>query len=222
MASQIESTPTLATYVREVSLRDDPLLLELREETAAYPAGAAMQVLAEEGQLLGLLAGLCAARTIVEVGTFTGYSTLCLARATGPGGRVHTLDITDRWAAIGADFWRRDGVADRIDLRVGPATETLAALLAELGPGAADLVFIDADKVNYPRYYELAVELVRPGGLVVIDNTLLAGQVTDPQRQDPDTVAIRELNLRLRDDDRVDLSLLMVADGVTLARKRPS
>ncbi|WP_229070436.1 class I SAM-dependent methyltransferase [Actinoplanes sp. DH11] len=221
MASQIEVTPELSDYLRAVSLREDPILRELRVETAAYPAGTAMQVQAEEGQLLAFLITLCGARNVLEIGTFTGYSTLCMARAAGPDGRVVTCDVTDKWAGVGAPFWKRAEVADRIELRVGRAVETLPALRAERGADSFDFAFIDADKVNYPRYYQEALWLVRPGGLIVVDNTLLGGQVTDETRHDPDTVAIRELNEMVRDDDRVDLSMLMIADGVTLVRKRP-
>ncbi|MGO1056319.1 O-methyltransferase [Crossiella sp. CA198] len=220
MATQIEASTEILEYVRAVSSREDDILRELREETSALPGGGAMQVLAEEGQLLGLLARLTGAREVLEIGTFTGYSTLCLARALPPGGRVVTLDITDRWPNFGAAYWRRAGVDDRIELRVGPAVDTLAGLLAERGPGTVDLVFIDADKASYVRYYEAALALVRPGGLILVDNTLFFGRVLDPAAQDPDTVAIRELNELLRDDERVDISLLPVADGLTLARKR--
>ncbi|MFI0487625.1 O-methyltransferase [Actinomadura sp. 9N215] len=220
MADQIAASPDLLTYVRDVSLRDDEILRELRETTAALPAGTAMQVMAEEGQLLALLAGLTSARLVVEVGTFTGYSTLCLARALPADGRLITLDVTARWPDIGAEYWRRAGVADRIDVRVGDATETLPALLAELGAGSVDLVFVDADKANYLAYYEAAFDLVRPGGLIVLDNTLFFGRVVRPDAKDPDTEGIRAVNARLRDDQRVDVSLLVMADGITLARKR--
>ncbi len=182
--------------------------------------GQAMQVMAEEGQLLALLAGLANAGTVVEIGTFTGYSTLCLARALPPSGRVFTCDITGRWPAIGEPYWRRAGVADRIEVRIGNAVETLAELLAELGPESVDMAFIDADKASYRAYYESALELVKPGGLIVLDNMLFFGRVIDPEMRDPDTVAVRELNLFLRNDERVEMSLLAVADGITLVRKR--
>ncbi len=219
MANQTAATDELLDYVREVSLRDDAILRELREATAVLPAGRAMQVMAEEGQLLALLAGLTGARSVLEIGTFTGYSTLCLARALPPGGRLVTCDIDDRWPAFGADYWRRAGVESRIDLRIGDADDTLAQLLSEQGPGSFDFVFIDADKSNYSRYYESSLELVRQGGLVVIDNTLFFGRVADPAAQDPDTEGVRALNRLLHHDDRVELSLLPMADGITLARK---
>ena len=219
MAGQTALTEPLLRYVREVSLREDAVLRELRAETADYPMGAAMQVMAEEGQLLGLLVRLLGARRVLEVGTFTGYSTLCLARALPPGGRVVTCDVTDRWPAIGRPYWERAGVADRIEVRIGDARDTLAGLLAGGGAGTVDLVFIDADKVGYRDYYEASLRLARPGGLLVLDNTVLFGRVIDPAATDPDTVAVRELNAFLHGDERVDLALLTMADGITLARK---
>ncbi|MEV7197536.1 class I SAM-dependent methyltransferase [Streptomyces sp. NPDC093510] len=220
MAHQIDSTDMLLSYVRDVSLRDDDALRGLREETAQLPGGTAMQVMAEEGQLLALLVRLTGARAVLELGTFTGYSTLCMARALPADGKVVTCDVTDRWPDIGASYWKRDGVGDRIELRVGDAKDTLDELLAERGAGAFDLVFIDADKTNYRAYYEKALTLTRSGGLLVIDNTLFFGRVADPEFDDADTVAIRELNSALTTDERVDISLLPMADGITLARKR--
>lgn len=220
MANQVDTPTSLLDYVRAVSLRDDDVLRGLREETAGLPGGTALQVMAEEGQLLGLLVRLTGATRVLEVGTYTGYSTLCMARALPPGGRLVTCDITDRWAEIGQPYWQRAGVADRIDLRIGDGVATLDALLAETGPESVDLAFIDADKVNYRDYYERSLELLRPGGLIVIDNTLFFGRVADPAAQDPDTVAIRELNELVRDDDRVEISLLVMADGITLAYKK--
>lgn len=220
MANQLQSSDELLAYVREVSLREDGLLRELREQTATLPAGSAMQVMAEEGQLLALLVGLAGGRSVLEIGTFTGYSTLCMARAVAPGGQVVTCDITDRWPNIGAEFWRRAGVADRIDVRIGDASVTLADLVAERGPASFDVVFIDADKRNYAKYYEWALTLINDTGLIVVDNTMFFGRVVDPAAADPDTVAIREFNERLRDDSRVDISLLPMADGITLIRKK--
>ncbi|GAB3878323.1 class I SAM-dependent methyltransferase [Kibdelosporangium lantanae] len=179
-----------------------------------------MQVMAEEGQLLALLVGLTGARSVLEIGTFTGYSTLCMARAVPPDGEVVTCELDERWSAMGVDYWERAGVARRVDVRIGDATETLAALTEERGGGSFDLAFIDADKANYGAYYEAALTLVRPGGLIVIDNTLFFGRVVDPTAQDPDTTAIRALNASLRDDERVDVSMVTMADGITLARKR--
>lgn len=207
-------------YARAMSLREDDVLRELREETATLPGGSAMQVAAEEGQLLALLVGLCGATRVLEIGTFTGYSTLCMARALPPGGRLITCDITARWLVTANEYWQRARVTDRIDVRIGPATEILAALVTEQGPETVDLVFIDADKANYVNYYEAALRLARPGGLIVVDNTLFFGRVVDPAAQDQDTVAIRQLNSLLRTDYRVEIALLVVADGITLARKK--
>lgn len=220
MADQLAVTPELLTYVREVSLRDDEILRDLRELTATLPGGPAMQVMAEEGQLLALLISLTGARTVLEIGTFTGYSTLCMARALPPDGLLTTLDIFEKWPSIAAEYWRRAGVADRIEVRLGYATETLAEISATQGDRIFDFAFIDADKANYVSYYEAAFPLVKPGGVIVVDNTLFFGRVIDASLHDRDTAAIRELNTLLRDDNRVELSLLPMADGITLIRKK--
>lgn len=220
MAQQTEFSPALLDYVRAVSLREDEILRELRRETELLPMGQAMQVMAEAGQFLALLIRLTGARTVIEVGTFTGYSTLCMARALPPASRLITLDITDRWPAIARPYWERAGVADRVDVRIGPASSSLETLVDELGAGTADLVFIDADKAGYPGYYEDTLRLLRPGGLVVIDNTVFFGRVIDESATDADTEAVRKLNSGLRDDDRVELAMLSLADGITLAIKR--
>jgi O-methyltransferase len=220
MAEQTTLSPELLDYLRESSLREDPILRELREETVKYPMGSAQQVMAEEGQLLTFLVMLTGARTAVEVGTFTGYSSLCIARALPAVGRLVTCDVTKRWPAIGQPYWERAGVAERIEVRIGEAATTLPELVTEWGAGSVDFGFIDADKANYPRYYELLYTLVRPGGLIVVDNTLFGGRVADPHADDPDTVAIRELNGLLHADERVDLTVLPMADGITLVRKR--
>ncbi|HEY0447607.1 O-methyltransferase [Actinophytocola sp.] len=220
MANQLDVAGDLLAYVRQVSLRDDDVLRDLREITMELPAGEKLLVMAEEGQLLELLVGLCGARRVVDVGTFTGYSALCMARALPPDGTVVTCDISARWSTIAVEHWKRAEVADRIDFRIGAGKQILGDLLAEFGADSVDLVFIDADKTGYRDYYEGALRLVRPGGLVVIDNTLFFGRVIDPAAQDADTVAIRALNDLLRDDDRVDLALLPMGDGITLARKK--
>lgn len=220
MGEQVSTTDSLIDYVRRVSLREDEILRDLRAETAQLPAGRHLQVMPEEGQLLGMLVHLVSARRVLEIGTFTGYSTLSMARALPPGGRIVTCDVSAKWPAIAEPFWRRAGVTDRIEVRVGDAVETLAGLRTEQGCGSFDLVFIDADKVNYPWYYEEAMLLTRPDGLIVIDNTLFHGKVADPDTNDQDTLAIRKLNSMLRDDQRIELSLLVMADGITLARKK--
>ncbi|WP_215544460.1 O-methyltransferase [Amycolatopsis sp. CA-230715] len=221
MADQLGISPELLSYIRKLSLRDDDIARELREFTDELPMGQTMRVMAEEAQLLGLLVGITGARNVLEIGTFTGYSTLCMARALPSDGRLVTCDINAKWPDIGAEYWNRAGVSDRIEVRVGDAAETLTTLLTEQGADAFDLVFIDADKTNYRTYYERCFPLLRPGGLIVVDNTLFFGRVIDPAAQDPDTVAVREFNSALHDDDRADISLLPMADGVTLVRKRP-
>jgi len=157
----------------------------------------------------------------VEVGTFTGYSALAMAMALPPGGRVLCCDVSAEYTAVARRYWQEAGVADRIDLRLGPATETLAGLLQAEGPGSQDLAFIDADKSGYDAYYEACLQLLRPGGLIALDNVLWYGRVADAAVNDPDTVALRALNLKLRDDRRVDAVVLSVGDGLTLARKKP-
>jgi O-methyltransferase len=221
MATQIAATEELLAYVEDISHPEDGLLTELRTLTAELPGGAAMQVPPVEGRFLALLIGLTGASTVLEIGTYTGYSTLCMARALPNDGRLITCDISKKSTDIAAGFWRRAGVADRIDLRIGDAHDTIAELLGDNGRGSVDLVFIDADKKGYPAYYEKSVELVRPGGLIVIDNTLFFGRVVDPAADDPDTVAIREVNKLVHADDRVEICVLPLADGVTLVRRKP-
>lgn len=220
MAEQVDVSAALAEYVREMSLREDEVLRELREETAELPGGRSLQVMPEEGQFLGLLVSLLGARSVLELGTYTGYSTLCMARALPSTGRLVTCDITGRWADIGVPFWRRAGVEDLIDLRVGPAESTMDALLEGGEADGFDLVFVDADKAGYPAYYERALRLVRPGGLVVLDNTLFFGRVADPSVTDPDTEGVRKVNALIRDDQSVDIVLLTMADGLTLVRRK--
>jgi len=216
MATQITATEELLSYVEEISHPEDAVLTELRTLTAELPGGSAMQIPPGEGRLLAMLVGLTGAATVLEIGTYTGYSTLCMARALPPGGRLITCDINKKTTAIAAEFWARAGVADRIDPRLGDADDTLAALSAD----SVDLVFIDADKASYPAYYRKSVSLVRPGGLIVIDNTLFFSRVLDPTADDPDTTAIREVNKLVQSDDRVETCVLPVADGITLARKK--
>ncbi|GAB2934662.1 O-methyltransferase [Streptomyces heilongjiangensis] len=220
MAHQTAVGPELLEYVRDFSLREDDILRDLRLLTAGLPGGKTMQVSAEEGQFLAFLIAATGVTDVLEIGTFTGYSTLCMARALPPRGRLITCDISERWPEIGAEHWRRAGVAERIEVRIGAAVDTLETLYAEGLSESFGLVFIDADKANYPRYYERALRLVRPGGLLVVDNTLFFGRVIDPLADDPDTAGVRELNAVIRDDRRIDVSMLPVADGITLVRRR--
>ena len=209
----------LYDYLIEVSVREPPLLRELREETAALPM-AMMQIGPEQGQFMRLLIELIGARRAVEVGTFTGYSALCVAEAMGPQGRLVACDVSEEYTAVARRYWARAGVADRIDLRLGPAVATLDKMLAKGAAGTIDFVFIDANKTDYDAYYERALKLLRPAGLIAVDNVLWGGAVADPAVDDEDTSAIRALNRKLATDERVNLSLVPIGDGLTLARKR--
>lgn len=215
----IEMTEALAAYARKVSLREPSVLAGLREETAALEE-ANMQVGPEQGQFMALLVELLGVERVLEVGTFTGYSALAMALALPPEGRIVTCDVSDEWTAIARRYWDEAGVSDRIELRLGPALATLDGLLAEGLAGRFDFAFIDADKPSYERYFERALVLVRPGGLIAVDNVLWDGAVADPEAADPDTLAIRAFNEKLRVDDRVTLSLVPIGDGLTLARRR--
>jgi predicted O-methyltransferase YrrM len=206
-------------YLRAVSLREHGALRRLREETARM-SQAQMQIAPEQGQLMALLVQLLGARRTLEVGVFTGYSSLAVALALPPDGRVVACDVSEEWTAVARRYWREAGVAEKIDLRLAPALDTLDGLLGGGQAGAFDFAFIDADKGNYDAYYERALELVRPGGLICIDNVLWSGRVADPAVEDEDTAAIRALNRKLHGDERVALSLVPVADGLTLALKR--
>jgi predicted O-methyltransferase YrrM len=216
----IALTDRLHDYLVDVSVREPPLLRELREETAALPM-AMMQISAEQGQFMRLLVELIGARRAVEVGTFTGYSALCVAEAMGPQGRLVCCDVSPDHTAVARRYWARAGLTERIDLRLGPAVATLDQLLAEGAAGTIDFVFIDANKPDYDAYFERALRLLRPGGLIAIDNVLWGGTVADPTADDEDTNAIRALNRKLATDERVSLSLVPIGDGLTLARKRP-
>jgi caffeoyl-CoA O-methyltransferase len=208
----------LHDYILSVSLREDPLLRQLREETARDEM-ARMQVAPEQGQLLALLARLTGTRRALEVGVFTGYSALCVARALPEDGRLVACDVNETWTAMARRYWAQAGVDERIDLYLAPALETLDRLLQAGESGSYDFAFIDADKENYQAYFEKAYALLRPGGLIAVDNTLWSGSVIDPSRQDADTRAIRAFNEALQADTRVHISLVPIADGLTLALK---
>ena len=217
--SFIQITPALGEYIRSVTLREPPVLERLRAETAKL-RGAGMQISPEHGQLMQLLVRLIGARRCLEVGTFTGYSALCVASALPADGHLVCCDVSEEWTAVGRRFWAEAGVAARIELRLAPALDTLDRLLAEGPAGRFDMAFIDADKTNYDGYYERALRLIRPNGLILIDNTLWSGAVADPAKTDADTAALKALNAKLHHDERIDLSLLPVGDGLTLCRKR--
>ena len=194
-------------------------LRALRVRTSALP-DARMQITPEQGHLLGLLVRLVAARQVLEIGTFTGYSTLAMALALPPEGRVTACDVSEEWTSIGREYWGQAGVVDKIDLLLAPAIDTLSGLEKERGRGKFDFAFIDADKTSYDVYYEAAMRLVRPGGLIVLDNTLRRGRVADPDESDADTLALRAINTKIARDERVDCVLLPIASGMTLARQR--
>ena len=209
----------LYAYLLDETVREPELMARLREETRGMP-NATMQISPDQAQFMGLLVRLIDARRALEIGTFTGYSALAVALALPAEGRLICCDVSEEWTGIARRYWREAGVADRIDLRLAPAADTLAKLIASGETGSFDFAFIDADKENYDLYYEQCLKLVRPGGLIAIDNALWHGAVADPACNDVDTTAIRALNRKLRDDPRVDMVLLPVGDGLLLARPR--
>lgn len=209
----------LYAYLLAHSLRETELMRRLREETAQL-AESRMQISPEQGQFMALLVELLGVRRIVEIGTFTGYSAMCMAQAMPADGRLICCDVSEEWTSIARRYWREAGIEQRIALRLAPALETLDALLADDQANQFDLAFIDADKANYLEYYECCLTLVRSGGLLVFDNTLWGGSVANPNDQEIDTRAIRALNDQLHADERVSISLLPMGDGLSLARKR--
>ena len=209
----------LYRYLLDVSVREADVLRRLREETATLP-NANMQIGPEQGQFMGLLVELIGAKYALEVGTFTGYSALAVAMALPFDGRVIACDLSEEWTSIGRPFWEEAGQAHKIELRLGPAIDSLDGLLAQGRAEGFDFAFIDADKGGYAAYLERCLQLVRRGGLIAIDNTLWEGKVVDAEVTDEDTEAIRRFNEKLKDDERVSLSLVPIGDGLTLARKR--
>lgn len=206
-------------YVKGFGSRETPVRQRLRAETAKLPQ-AGMQIGSDQGALMAMLIRLTGARRALEVGTFTGYSALVVAEALPPDGRLVTCDISEEWTAIARRSWREAGLDGKIELRLGDARSTLAVLRREAGDGSFDFGFIDADKSGYDHYYEACLHLVRPGGLILLDNVLWSGKVADPEVQDPDTTAIRQLNAKIAADARVEACLLTVGDGVMVARKK--
>lgn len=209
----------LYDYLLSNSLREPEILGKLRHETANLPQGR-MQISPEQGQFMALLVQLIGAKKTLEVGVFTGYSSLIVALALPADGKIVAADVSEEFTAIARQYWQAAGVADKIDLRLAPAVETLDALLADGQAGTFDFAFIDADKENYDAYYEKSLQLLRPGGLIAIDNVLWSGRVADSQIQDQSTQAIRAINEKLHHDERVTFSLLPIGDGLSLALKR--
>ena len=212
-------SPELWDYIRRVSLREPDVLRRIREATASLPQ-VSCQIAAEQGQFMALLIHLMGAKRTLEVGVFTGYSSTAVALALPDDGRIIACDVNQEWTAMARGFWREAGVAHKIDLRLAPAIETLDMLLADGQAGTFDFAFIDADKENYDAYYERALQLVRAGGLIGVDNVLWHNRVIDLEANDADTLAIRALNEKLHGDERVWLSLVPIGDGLTLACKR--
>jgi predicted O-methyltransferase YrrM len=215
----IGSGDVLDAYIEETTLRETPVLRRLREETERHPRSR-MLLNPVQGQFMALLVKAIGAKRALEVGTFTGYSALCVAAALPSDGKLVCCDIDAGLTAIARRYWAEAGLAGKIDLHIGPATETLAALLVSAGPASFDFAFIDADKANYDTYFELSLELVRPGGLVLCDNVLRNGWVATDPEVDRETIILRALNEKLGRDERIDVSLLPIADGVTVCRKR--
>jgi predicted O-methyltransferase YrrM len=210
-------TEELYEYMLSVSLRESEVLKDLRRETA-LDENANMQISPEQGQFMTLLVKLLGAVRTLDIGVYTGYSSLCIGMSIPEKGRVVACDVSREWTDIARRYWRKAGVEDKIELYLAPAEQTLKNLVEE-ETGSFDFAFIDADKKNYDRYYEYCLQLIRSGGLIAIDNVLWDGDVADAEKDDPDTVAIRALNQKIHEDPRVEISLVPIADGLTLARK---
>ncbi len=212
-------SPELHEYLLSVSLREPEVLVKMREEVSKMPS-AGMLLAPEQGQFLAFLLKLIGAKKTLEVGVFTGCSTLWVANALPENGRIIACDVSEEYTNIARRYWREAGVDHKIDLRLAPATETLSQLIDAGHSGQYDFAFIDADKSNYSHYYEQCLQLLRPGGFIAFDNVLWGGAVIDETDQYEDTVAIRELNLKAKSDERVDISLVPIGDGLFLLRKK--
>ncbi len=216
----LQVTEPIHEYLLSVSLREPAILTKLREETAKLEA-AGMQISPEQGQFMRLLVKMLGAKRTLEIGVFTGYSALSVALVLPDDGQIVACDVNEEWTGMARRYWHAAGIAHKIDLYLAPATETLAALVGnEANHGTFDFAFIDADKANYATYYDQAFKLIRRGGVIAIDNVLWGGSLVDESKQDEDSNALRALNQQLHKDDRIDLSLVPIGDGLTLARKR--
>lgn len=215
----IQITNSLYQYLRNTGIREPDILKQLREETAGLE-NAEMQIAPEQGQFMAMLVKLMNARRTLEIGVFTGYSSLSVARALPEDGKIWAFDISEEWTQIARKYWKKAGVDDKIKLTIGPAAETVKQFLSDDTKSSFDFAFIDADKTGYDTYYELCLQLMRPGGLMLFDNVLRHGRVIQDDVNDEDTIAIRTLNKKLHKDERVDISMVPIADGLTLARKK--
>ena len=214
-------TPQVYDYLVRQGVREPSVLRDLREATARQAGAAAgMQIAPEQGAFMAMLVSLIGARKTLDVGVFTGYSAAAVALALPDDGTVVACDISDKWSGLAREYWDKAGVADKIDLRIAPATQTMDALVDASESGTFDFIFLDAEKTEYEAYYKRALALVRPGGLIAVDNVLWSGRVADDTVMDADTVAIRVFNEMVRHDDRVTLSMVPIADGLTLAQKK--
>ena len=211
--------PELVAYLRSLAPAEHPVLQQLREDTSRM-AESVMQISPEQGSLMQFFIQLIGARRCIEIGVFTGYSALATALALPEDGHIIACDINAEWTRIGATAWEQAGVSHKIDLRLAPASETIEQLLIDGGAGTFDFGFIDADKSNYDVYYEGLLKLIRPGGIFLVDNTWWEGKVIDEESNDPDTVAIRKLNNKMREDPRVESFMLPVGDGLTMVMKK--
>lgn len=220
MSSQpTEISPALYQYILDTAVVEHPLLQDLRAVTSQMPE-AMMQISPDQGQFMAMLVKLIGAKRIIEVGVFTGYSSLSMAMAMPDDGRIYACDVSERFTRIAEEYWERARVSEKIELRLAPAIETLQKLVEEGHSGSFDLAFIDADKSNYGNYFELCLALLRPGGIVIVDNVLWGGSVANSEKQDADTNAIRTFNASLKADKRVDFCLATIADGLMLLRKK--
>jgi len=214
----IDIDDRLYEYMLDISLREPDVLRKLRDETSRHPM-AIMQISPEQGQLMQMLVRMLGAKNCIEVGVFTGYSSLAVALALPSDGRIVACDISEEYTAVGEPYWKEAGVRDKIDLRIAPATETLDAMIAADEAGAYDFAFIDADKPGYPDYFERCLKLLRVGGVIAVDNIFMDGNAADPDTTSENAQAIRKFNAMLKGDDRVELSLIPIGDGLTLARR---
>lgn len=219
MLHRLQMTPELLSYVEQMSIQETEVLKRVRETTAVHPM-AEMQIPPEQGRLLYFFVKMLNVERALEVGVFTGYSALWTAMALSESGTLVACDVSEEWSQIAQDFWQEAGISDRIDFRLGPAMNTLQGLIDAGQSNTFDLAFLDADKASYGGYYELLVELIRPGGVIMVDNVLREGEILDPSITEPGTIAVGALNKRIRDDDRVVHAMLPMADGLTLVTKR--